>query len=116
VLLLLRYLQDVRPRLLKGGQSKYLLIGQRGAPMPAEDITKHVKRELPGSVCAQDRELPDNTPSVIANLLKQGKDLRLVQASAGHRYPSSTENYRQGMFRLCRKRSTNITRYGNHIV
>ena len=33
--------------------------------------------------------------SVIADLLKQGKDLRLVQVFAGHKYPSSTERYRQ---------------------
>ena len=31
----------------------------------------------------------------ITNLLKQGKDLRLVQAFAGHKYPSTTELYKQ---------------------
>jgi hypothetical protein len=33
--------------------------------------------------------------SVIANLLKNGHDLRIVQAFAGHRCPSTTEKYRQ---------------------
>ena len=33
--------------------------------------------------------------SVIANLLKSGHDLRLVQVFAGHKYPGATENYRQ---------------------
>lgn len=33
--------------------------------------------------------------SVIANLLKKGNDLRVVQSFAGHKYPSSTERYRQ---------------------
>jgi integrase/recombinase XerD len=33
--------------------------------------------------------------SVIANLLKSGHDLRLVQTFAGHKYPSATERYRQ---------------------
>ena len=33
--------------------------------------------------------------SVIANLLKQGKDLRIVQVFAGHKYVSATERYRQ---------------------
>ena len=33
--------------------------------------------------------------SVIVNLLKSGHDLRLVQVFAGHKYPSSTEKYRQ---------------------
>jgi len=32
--------------------------------------------------------------SVIALMLKKGKDLRLVQAFAGHLKPSSTERYR----------------------
>ena len=33
--------------------------------------------------------------SVITNLLKAGKDLRIVQAFAGHKYPSTTEKYKQ---------------------
>lgn len=33
--------------------------------------------------------------SVITNLLKEGKDLRLVQVFAGHKYPSTTERYKQ---------------------
>jgi integrase/recombinase XerD len=44
-----------------------------------------------------DRSLNAKTTrqSVIANLLKQGHDLRLVQVFAGHKHPSSTERYRQ---------------------
>lgn len=33
--------------------------------------------------------------SVISNLLKDGHDLRIVQVFAGHKYPSTTERYRQ---------------------
>ena len=33
--------------------------------------------------------------SVITNLLKQGHELRAVQVFAGHKYPGSTERYRQ---------------------
>ena len=32
---------------------------------------------------------------MIANLLKSGNDLRVVQAFAGHKYPSATERYKQ---------------------
>ena len=32
--------------------------------------------------------------SVIARLLREGKDLRIVQAFAGHKKPSTTEKYR----------------------
>ncbi|WP_158857071.1 hypothetical protein [Lunatibacter salilacus] len=31
----------------------------------------------------------------IANLLKRGNDLRIVQVFAGHKYPSATEKYKQ---------------------
>ena len=34
--------------------------------------------------------------SVIANLLKEGNDLRFVQVFAGHKYVGSTERYKQG--------------------
>jgi hypothetical protein len=40
------------------------------------------------------KKLPAGT-SVITNLLKQKKDLRVVQVFAGHKKPSSTERYRQ---------------------
>ncbi|PSR05489.1 MAG: integrase [Bacteroidetes bacterium SW_11_45_7] len=33
--------------------------------------------------------------SVITNLLKAGHDLRVVQHFAGHKYPGSTEKYKQ---------------------
>ncbi len=44
-----------------------------------------------------DRNLNPKTirMSVITNLLKEGKDLRLVQTFAGHKYPSATERYKQ---------------------
>ncbi|MBX9850584.1 MAG: tyrosine-type recombinase/integrase [Cytophagaceae bacterium] len=33
--------------------------------------------------------------SVVTNLLKAGNDLRIVQVFAGHKYPSTTERYKQ---------------------
>ena len=44
-----------------------------------------------------DRRLNATTirQSVIANFLKEGVDLRSVQAFAGHRWPSSTGRYRR---------------------
>jgi integrase/recombinase XerD len=69
VLLLLRYLQDVRTRLLKGRRSNYLLIGQRGAPMSAEDITRHVKRRYGGVYAPRIVNCRTIRQSVIANLL-----------------------------------------------
>ena len=44
-----------------------------------------------------DRNLNPRTirQSVITNLLKEGKDLRVVQVFAGHKKISTTEKYRQ---------------------
>lgn len=88
VLLFFAYLRDIRPRLLKGGTSDWLLLGLRGKPMTAADIVKHVLRHYP--VSAQRIR-----QSVIANKLKAGEGLAAVQVFAGHKYPSSTERYRQ---------------------
>jgi integrase/recombinase XerD len=95
VLLLYTYLREVRPRLLKEGTSDRLLIGGRGEPMTAEDITKQVKRSFAGLYPGRTVNAQTIRQSVIAQLLKQGHDLSVVQAFAGHKYPSSTERYRQ---------------------
>jgi len=95
IMLFYQYLFEIRPKLLNGNESDYLLIGERGKPMKAEDITKHIKR-----VCKnrfKDRNINAQTirQSVITNLLKSGNDLRIVQTFAGHKYPSTTERYKQ---------------------
>lgn len=92
ILPLHKYLNGSRPQLMKTPTDALILSG-RGTPEKGEGIhylvstfrpmfpTKH----LTPSIIRQ---------SVIANLLKKGKDLRLVQAFAGHLKPSSTERYR----------------------
>jgi integrase/recombinase XerD len=95
ILLLYTYLREVRPRLLKGGTSDRLLIGQRGEPMTAEDITKQVKRSGKGLYPGRMVNAQTIRQSVIAQLLKEGHSLSVVQAFAGHKYPSTTERYRQ---------------------
>jgi len=95
ILLFKHYMEDVRLKLLRENESHFFIIGQRKTPMLAEDITKHIKRSygnlyLPRNVNAQSIR-----QSVITNLLKQNNDLRLVQAFAGHKYPSTTEKYKQ---------------------
>ena len=78
ILLLHTYIREVRPRLLKEGTSDRLLIGQRGEPMSAEDITKQVKRSFAGlypgrTVNAQTGPAERDRPSVKAGpLLKCG--------------------------------------------
>ncbi len=95
ILLLYTYIREVRPRLLKEGTSDRLLTSQRGEPMSAEDITKHVKRSFKGQYPGRTVNAQTIRQSVIAELLKQGHDLSVVQVFAGHKYPTSTERYRQ---------------------
>jgi len=95
ILLFYDYIRAVRPRLLKTGMAEQLLIGQRGELMSAEDITKHVKRSFSGLYPGRTVNAQTIRQSVIAGLLKQGHDLSVVQAFAGHKYPSTTERYRQ---------------------
>jgi integrase/recombinase XerD len=95
ILLFYSYIREVRLQLLDGGSSEQLLIGQRREPMTAEDITKHVKRSFAGLYPGRTVNAQTIRQSVIAELLKQGHDLRVVQVFAGHKYPSSTERYRQ---------------------
>ena len=90
---LMHYIGEDRPRLLKV-QTQKLIISKAGNPENGEGISYLIERcrhLLP------DRKLNTKTirQSVIANLLKAGKDLRLVQAFAGHKYPSATEKYKQ---------------------
>lgn len=95
VLLFFAYLHDVRPVLLKGKATDIFMLGIRGNPMTAEDITKHVLRSYGGMFAPRMVSAVTIRQSVIANLLKAGHALHLVQKFAGHKYPSSTERYRQ---------------------
>ncbi|MGF6930338.1 integrase/recombinase XerD [Chitinophaga sp. W2I13] len=95
ILLLYTWLQQVRPQLLKGATSDALLIGHRGKPMSADDIVKHVIRSYRNMYPERVVTAQAIRGSVIANLLVQGHDISVVQQFAGHKYPSSTERYRQ---------------------
>jgi len=90
---LMEYIREDRPKLLRI-DTNALIIGKLGTAESGEGISYVVetcKHQYP------ERNLNPKTirQSVITNLLKQGKDLRVVQAFAGHKYPSSTEKYRQ---------------------
>jgi integrase/recombinase XerD len=90
---LMEYLQNDRPKLLKVETEK-LVISKLGTAETGEGISYLIetqKHRFP------ERKLNAKTirQSVITNLLKQSKDLRLVQAFAGHKYPSATEKYKQ---------------------
>ena len=97
IMLLHTYLTETRPKLEKKWnalRSEFLILTKLGTPEKGEGISyllETAKHLFP------DRNLNTKTirQSVIANLLKSGHDLRLVQTFAGHKYPSATEKYRQ---------------------
>lgn len=94
ILMFKKYMEEIRLKLVQGNETKVFIIGQRKEPMTSEDITKHIKRNYqlfkPRNVNAMTIR-----QSVITNLLKQNIDLRIVQSFAGHKYPSTTEKYKQ---------------------
>ena len=94
IMLFYKYLNEDRKKLLERNKTDVFLIGWHGKPI-TEDVVRnlleHCKKHFPG------KSLNATTirMSVITNLLKEGKDLRIVQAFAGHKYPSTTERYKQ---------------------
>ena len=103
IMLFYKYIHEIRPELWKRNtdlstgalaQENQLILNIRGKAIKGDDVNYLVEtfRYL-----FPDRKLNAKTirQSVIANLLKEGKDLRVVQVFAGHKNPSSTEKYRQ---------------------
>ena len=96
---LMNYIREDREKLLKV-KSDMLIISKLGTEEKGEGIGYIIE------TCRYlypERKLNAKTirQSVITNLLKpasaggEGKDLRLVQTFAGHKYPSTTEKYKQ---------------------
>jgi len=94
IMLFKKYMEETRPKLVGENQTRAFIIGQGKEPMRAEDITKHIRRNYAIFAPRKVNALTIRQ-SVIANLLKQNHDLRVVQVFAGHKYPSATERYKQ---------------------
>lgn len=93
VMLLYECIHKVRPVLLKT-ETDRLVVTLRGTAESGEGINYLIETFKP---LFPDRTLNPRTirQSVITNLLKEGKDLRVVQVFAGHKKISTTEKYRQ---------------------
>ncbi|HSH64626.1 MAG TPA: tyrosine-type recombinase/integrase [Bacteroidia bacterium] len=95
-ILLFHYYQTaVRKKLLKEKQTEKYLVGIRGNEYTETEITSHFKHNYKGIFEPRKVNAKTIRQSVIANLLKQHHDLRIVQTFAGHKYPSTTERYKQ---------------------
>lgn len=95
IMLFHEYLSQVGPELLKDNEREALLIGSRQHPVTAEDITKQVTRNFKRLYASRRLTCRTIRQRVITNLLRSGRDLRIVQVFAGHKYPSATEKYKQ---------------------
>lgn len=95
ILLFQHYQTEVRKKLLKENQTEKYLVGIRGNEYTETEITSHFKYNYKGIFEPRKVNAKTIRQSVIANLLKQNNDLRIVQTFAGHKYPSTTERYRQ---------------------
>jgi integrase/recombinase XerD len=93
VIYLMTYLNEDRPKLIRENTNK-IIISKLGSVETGEGIgylietSKHL---FPTKI------LNPQTirQSVICNLLKAKNDLRIVQTFAGHKYPTTTERYKQ---------------------
>jgi len=93
VMLFYNYIHELRPKLLRAGTDR-LVLTLRGSAENGEGINYLIETFKP---MFPERNLNARTlrQSVITNMLKEGKDLRVVQVFAGHKKISSTEKYRQ---------------------
>lgn len=100
IMLLHQYIKEIHPKLLlrnkkiTDNSTNNLLLTWTGTPEKGEGIQYLIetyKKLFPG------RKLNPTTirQSVITNLLKQGKDIRMVQVYIGHKSPDTTEKYKQ---------------------
>ncbi len=89
ILLLHAYLNETRPKL--SPIIPALILNYRGERLVSQSVVDAINQ----STHRERVSALKIRQSVIAHLLKQGNDLRIVQVFAGHRSSASTEAYRQ---------------------
>jgi integrase/recombinase XerD len=95
VIVMLQYLSKIRSQLLNGKQHDYFVLGGRGNVFTAEEITKHIKSTYRNMFEHRKVTPVSIRQSVITNLLSKNVGIRTVQVFAGHKNPSTTEQYKQ---------------------
>lgn len=73
-------------------ESEYFVLSKYGTCLNPHGISRLINEDKPTQERIQPLKIRQ---SVIANLLKSGNDLRVVQVFTGHRRSSSTEEYKQ---------------------
>jgi integrase/recombinase XerD len=96
ILLFNNYITTTRKELLKNNNTETkLMVGKVSRSMTGEDITKHIKIHYKHIYSPRKVSPTTIRQSVIRNLLKDKKDLRIVQTFAGHKNSTTTEQYKQ---------------------
>lgn len=92
--MLRRYLEEVRPLLLRGSSSKALFVSARGRPLSRQDLWRIVRRRGRKASVARSRLFPHVLRhSAATHMLRRGMDLRVLQEFLGHSDISTTERY-----------------------
>jgi site-specific recombinase XerD len=94
IMLFHQYIETIRPYLLEKHkiETDLFLISARAEALQAKGINSLINQNKKH----QDKMSPQKMrQSVIANLLKQNNDIRMVQAFAGHKRIGTTESYKQ---------------------
>lgn len=91
--ILKRYIEKVRPRLLKGRTSPHLFLTRLGKKMSRQNLWKMVKRYA--RLANIKKEIKPHTlrHSFATHMLKGGADLRVIQEMLGHADISTTQIY-----------------------
>lgn len=97
VLLFYQYIHTIHPALCKAANANVhtLLIGLQGNPLNPWGVTAYVRRCFKQLYPHKKLTPTAIRQSVIANLLKQGHDISVVQSFAGHKLPGATQRYKQ---------------------
>jgi integrase/recombinase XerD len=93
IMLLHQYIHQERPRLLRTPTER-LMLTKLGTPETGEGI-HYLVSTYQGLFPTRRLTAGTIRQSVITQLLKEGRDVRVVQVFAGHKYPSATERYKQ---------------------
>lgn len=93
IILFQKYLEE-RKKLLNHTkkESEYFVLSKYGIALNPHGISRLINEDKPKQERIQPLKIRQ---SVIANLLKSGNDVRVVQIFIGHRRSSSTEEYKQ---------------------